>query len=49
MVIPLGLLKLADVPVPFADPEFPEPANVVTAGFTFSVSTPSTSEERLIA
>ena len=31
VVIPTGLLKLADVPVPFAEPEDPVPANVVTA------------------
>ena len=31
VVIPAGLLKLADVPVPFAEPEDPVPANVVTA------------------
>ena len=27
----MGPLKLADVPVPFAEPEDPVPANVVTA------------------
>ena len=31
VVIPLGLLKLADVPVPFAEPVDPVPATVVTA------------------
>ena len=31
VVIPVGLLKLADVPVPFAEPEDPVPASVVTA------------------
>ena len=30
VVIPLGELKLADVPVPFAEPEDPVPARVVT-------------------
>ena len=30
VVIPCGELKLADVPVPFADPEDPVPASVVT-------------------
>ena len=30
VVIALGLLKLAEVPVPFADPEDPVPATVVT-------------------
>ena len=30
VVIPEGVLKLADVPVPFAEPEDPVPASVVT-------------------
>ena len=31
MVIPRGLLNLADVPVAFVEPAVPEPARVVTA------------------
>ena len=37
MIIPVGYLKLAAVPVPFAKVPVPEPARVVTAPVDFTI------------